>query len=74
MDLKCDCRPQGWSLQKEDEIGASSHGRNGCSMGHGIPYVRGMGWVSHEVQLSLTRPGQGLGLLLDPEALVSGAQ
>lgn len=57
-------------LQREDEILGF---RNGCSMGHWAPYIRGMGWVSYEMWLSLARLQQGLGLLLDTETFVIGA-
>ena len=72
VELKCACRPPGWSLQKEAEIGASGHGRNGCSRESGIPHVRGRWWVIHEILLNLARPDQSLGLLLDLETVVSG--
>ena len=72
MELKCACRPPGWSLQKEAEIGASGHGRNGCSRESGIPHVRGRWWVIHEILLNLARPDQSLGLLLGLETVVSG--
>lgn len=42
-------------------------------MGHWAPYIRGMGWVSYEMWLSLARLQQGLGLLLDTETFVIGA-
>lgn len=72
MKLKCACRPQGWSLQKEAEVGASGHGRNGCNRERGIPNIQGRWWVIHDMWLNLARPDQGLGLLLDLETVVSG--
>ena len=50
---------------KEDEIRGSSDDRNGVAGGMG--FLKSEKYVRHERWLSLARPGQGLGLLLDPE-------
>ena len=52
-------------LQKEDEIRGSSDDRNGVAGGMG--FLKSEKYVRHERWLSLARPGQGLGVLLDPE-------